>query len=81
MRELAPGVHMLGAKKGGRVRAYLIETDGELWLVDTLFENDAGGVLEAIRKPRAGRGPRLRCWPVGTHPPKPSGWRPRTMAS
>jgi glyoxylase-like metal-dependent hydrolase (beta-lactamase superfamily II) len=50
MRELAPGVHMLGAKKGGRVRAYLIETNGELSLVDTLFENDGGGVLEAIRK-------------------------------
>ena len=55
MRELAPGVHMLGAKKGGRVRAYLIETHGELWLVDTLFENDAGGVLDAIR--RLGRKP------------------------
>ena len=40
MRELAAGVHMLGAKKGGRVRAYLIETNGELSLVDTLFEND-----------------------------------------
>jgi glyoxylase-like metal-dependent hydrolase (beta-lactamase superfamily II) len=50
MRELAPGVHMLGAKKGGRVRAYLIETNGELWLVDTLFENDGRGVLDAIRQ-------------------------------
>ena len=50
MRELAPGVHMLGAKKGGRVRAYLIETNGELSLVDTLFENDARGVLDAIRQ-------------------------------
>ena len=56
MRELAPGVHMLGAKKGGRVRAYLIETNGELSLVDTLFENDGGGVLEAIRS--LGRSPR-----------------------
>ena len=55
MRELAPGVHMLGAKKGGRVRAYLIETNGELSLVDTLFENDGRGVLEAIR--RLGRKP------------------------
>ena len=50
MRELAPGVHMLGAKKGGRVRAYLIDTNGELSLVDTLFEDDARGVLDAIRK-------------------------------
>lgn len=50
MRELAPGVHVLGGKKGGRVRAYLLETNGELTLVDTLFENDAGGVLDAIRQ-------------------------------
>ena len=50
MRELAPGVHMLGAKKGGRVRAYLIEANGELSLVDTLFENDGRGVLDAIRR-------------------------------
>jgi hypothetical protein len=41
---------MLGAKKGGRVRAYLIEANGELSLVDTLFENDARGVLDAIRR-------------------------------
>ena len=40
---------MLGATKGGHVRAYLIEANGELSLVDTLFENDARGVLEAIR--------------------------------
>ena len=39
---------MLGAKKGGRVRAYLIEANGELSLVDTLFENDAKLVLDAI---------------------------------
>ena len=50
MKELAPGVHVLGGKKGGRVRAFLIETNGALSLVDTLFENDAGGVLEAIRQ-------------------------------
>jgi glyoxylase-like metal-dependent hydrolase (beta-lactamase superfamily II) len=50
MRELAPGVHMLGAKKGGRVRAYLIEANGDLSLVDTLFENDGAAVLDAIRK-------------------------------
>ena len=50
MRELAPGVHMLGATKGGHVRAYLLETNGELSLVDTLFENDGSGVLDAIRE-------------------------------
>ena len=46
---------MLGNKKGGRVRAFLLETNGELTLVDTLFENDASGVLDAIRQ--LGRGP------------------------
>ncbi|NUT55419.1 MAG: MBL fold metallo-hydrolase [Thermoleophilia bacterium] len=50
MRELAPGVHVLGGKKGGRVRSFLFESNGELTLVDTLFENDARGVLEAIRQ-------------------------------
>lgn len=50
MRELAPGVHVLGGTKGGRVRSFLLEDAGELTLVDTLFENDASGVLEAIRK-------------------------------
>lgn len=55
MTELAPGVHALGGKKGGRVRAFLLDAGGELTLVDTLFENDAAGVLEAIR--RLGRRP------------------------
>ena len=56
MRELAEGAHTVGGTKGGHVRAFLIETSGELTLVDTLFENDASGVLEAIRK--LGRSPR-----------------------
>ena len=56
MRELAPGVYALGGKKGGRVRAFLLDTNDELTLVDTLFENDARGVLEAIRS--LGRSPR-----------------------
>ena len=38
MKELAPGVHALGAKKGGRVRAFLVDDGNELTLVDTLFE-------------------------------------------
>jgi glyoxylase-like metal-dependent hydrolase (beta-lactamase superfamily II) len=49
MRELAPGVHSLGGSKGGRVRAYLVESAGELTLVDTLFPDDAGEVLAAVR--------------------------------
>ncbi len=48
MIELAPGVHSLGGKKGGRVRAFLLD-HGELTLVDTLFEDDASGVLAGIR--------------------------------
>ena len=50
MRELAPGVHVLGGKKGGRVRSFLLDTNRELTLVDTLFEDDARGVLDAISK-------------------------------
>ena len=49
MRELVPGVHALGGKKGGRVRAFLVDDGHELTLVDTLFEGDARLVLEAIR--------------------------------
>ena len=49
MRELAPGIHALGAKKGGRVRAFLVDDGHELTLVDTLFEGDARLVLEALR--------------------------------
>jgi glyoxylase-like metal-dependent hydrolase (beta-lactamase superfamily II) len=55
LRELAPGVHALGGRSGGRVRAFLLEDAGELTLVDTLFERDARLVLAAIhalgRKP------------------------------
>ena len=49
MRELAPGAYSLGTAKGGHVRAVLIENAGELTLVDTLFEDDARLVLDAIR--------------------------------
>jgi glyoxylase-like metal-dependent hydrolase (beta-lactamase superfamily II) len=49
VRELAEGIHVLGGKKGGRVRAFLLQTGGELTLVDTLFEDDARNVLAAIQ--------------------------------
>jgi glyoxylase-like metal-dependent hydrolase (beta-lactamase superfamily II) len=52
--EPAPGVHALGGRKGGHVRAFLLD-HGELTLVDTLFENDARSVLAALRE--LGRGP------------------------
>jgi len=49
MKKLAPGVHALGGSKGGHVRSFLVESSGQLTLVDTLFENDGVIVLEAIR--------------------------------
>ena len=54
MIEIAPGAYALGGKKGGHVRAFLLD-HGELTLVDTLFEDDARGVLAAIRE--LGRSP------------------------
>lgn len=56
MRSLAEGVHCLGGKPGGRVRAFLLEAAGELTLVDTLFGDDAADVLASIR--RLGKSPR-----------------------
>jgi glyoxylase-like metal-dependent hydrolase (beta-lactamase superfamily II) len=47
--ELRPGLFALGGKKGGRVRAFLAESGGELALVDTLWDADGRDVLEAIR--------------------------------
>src|SRR4029078_346598 len=55
MKELATGVYSLGHGKGGHVHAFLLETGGELSLVDTLFEGDARLVLEALH--RLGRSP------------------------
>jgi glyoxylase-like metal-dependent hydrolase (beta-lactamase superfamily II) len=54
-KELGPGIYSLGHGKGGHVHAFLVESGGELTLVDTLFEGDARLVLEAIR--RIGRKP------------------------
>ena len=56
MRQLADGVHALGGRKGGRVRAFLLEAACELTLVDTLFDDDGGALLAAIRS--LGRSPR-----------------------
>jgi glyoxylase-like metal-dependent hydrolase (beta-lactamase superfamily II) len=55
MRQLADGVWSLGHGKGGHVHAFLLETGRELSLVDTLFEDDARLVLQAIA--RLGRQP------------------------
>jgi glyoxylase-like metal-dependent hydrolase (beta-lactamase superfamily II) len=53
--QLAPGLWCIGQKKGGRVHAYLCERDGELTLVDTLYDTDGARVLEQID--RIGRAP------------------------
>jgi glyoxylase-like metal-dependent hydrolase (beta-lactamase superfamily II) len=52
--EIAPGVFDLtapsrGYMKGGYVHAFLLEHDGELLLVDTLFDHDAQVILDQIR--------------------------------
>ena len=50
MKELADGIYSLGHGKGGHVHAFLLESGGELSLIDTLFEDDARLVLDAIRQ-------------------------------
>jgi glyoxylase-like metal-dependent hydrolase (beta-lactamase superfamily II) len=52
--EIAPGVYDLtpptrGYFKGGYVHAFLLEHEGELILVDTLFDPDAQVILDQIR--------------------------------
>jgi glyoxylase-like metal-dependent hydrolase (beta-lactamase superfamily II) len=46
---IAEGVHSIGQTKGGRSHAYLFEHDGQLTLVDTLFDDHAEPILECIR--------------------------------
>ena len=55
MIELAPGLWSLGGKKGGRVRAFLVDAGGELSLVDTLWDGDGADSVDALR--RLGRPP------------------------
>jgi glyoxylase-like metal-dependent hydrolase (beta-lactamase superfamily II) len=48
--ELVPGIHYMGGRSGGYVRAFLIEDGADLTLIDTLYEFDARGVLAEIHK-------------------------------
>jgi glyoxylase-like metal-dependent hydrolase (beta-lactamase superfamily II) len=49
VEEVVPGVHALGGRRGGRVRAYLVDSGvRELTLVDTLREPDGRLVLAAL---------------------------------
>jgi glyoxylase-like metal-dependent hydrolase (beta-lactamase superfamily II) len=53
--ELAEGIHYIGGKKGGWVRAFLIEDGRDLTLIDTLFDEDPSVVMAEIT--RLGRSP------------------------
>lgn len=53
--EIAPGVHSIGQRLGGRVHAFLIDDGHQLTLIDTLYDTDAHRVLDAIK--RLGRDP------------------------
>ena len=46
---IADGAYSLGQKKGGRVHAYLFEQQGELTLVDTLWDAEPNQLLDFIR--------------------------------
>ena len=48
MNEIAPGLHSLGQRMGGRVHAFLIVEDDGLTLIDTMWDTDGHRVLEAI---------------------------------
>ena len=53
--ELTEGIHYIGGKEGGWVRAFLVEDGRDLTLIDTLYPFDPSVVLAEIR--RLGRSP------------------------
>lgn len=46
--EIAPGVHSMDQSTGGHVHAFLLDDGEDLTLIDTLFDTDAGRVLDRI---------------------------------
>lgn len=46
--EIAPGIHVMGSKKGGYVRAFLLDDGTDLTLIDTLFETDGRLILDQL---------------------------------
>jgi glyoxylase-like metal-dependent hydrolase (beta-lactamase superfamily II) len=46
---IAEGLYCLSQKKGGRVHAFLLDDGNGLTLVDALFDNDGGRVIQAIK--------------------------------
>lgn len=53
--QITEGVYSLGQEKGGHVHAYLLDDGNGLTLIDALYDDDGGLVLEEIR--RIGRQP------------------------
>jgi glyoxylase-like metal-dependent hydrolase (beta-lactamase superfamily II) len=47
---IAPGLHSLGDKSGGEVRAFLIDDGKELTLIDTLLDKNGKGVLDELKQ-------------------------------
>jgi glyoxylase-like metal-dependent hydrolase (beta-lactamase superfamily II) len=47
--EIAPGVYSMEQQKGGHVHAFLLDDGAELTVIDTLFDTDAGRIIERIR--------------------------------
>jgi glyoxylase-like metal-dependent hydrolase (beta-lactamase superfamily II) len=48
--EVAPGIYSLWQKKGANVHAYLLDDGKELTLIDTLYDNNAGRILDLLKQ-------------------------------
>jgi glyoxylase-like metal-dependent hydrolase (beta-lactamase superfamily II) len=48
--EIAPGVHSLGQRQGGRVHAFLLDDGHDLTVIDTLYDTDGRRILSAINR-------------------------------
>ena len=48
MMQIAPGVYSMDQSKGGHVHAFLLDDGTELTLIDTLFDTDAGRIIDRI---------------------------------
>ena len=46
--QIAPGVYSLDQSTGGHVHAFLLDDGTELTLIDTLFDTDAGRIIDRI---------------------------------
>ena len=48
--QIAPGIYSLGQNEGGHVHAFLLDDGTELTLIDTLWDDDAHRIFDAIRQ-------------------------------